>query len=137
MNNPNYERRHYRRPILLTIVAVLEILMGVSIMVGGAISLVVGIPEGVIEDVGLSIELAPMVSSALIILIGFITFSIGLALFSGKMWGWWFAVIMTVLSLISTLATGLILPIVFNLIVLIYLMTENTRGWFRNESARR
>lgn len=121
----------------MTIVAALEILTGVIIMVGGAISLVIGMPENIIEEAGLSIELAPVLMSLIIILIGFIYTSIGVALISGRSWGWWFAIILTVLSLISALAAGFILPIVFNLIVFIYLMTENTRGWFRTESARR
>jgi hypothetical protein len=134
MNDRSYDQRFYRRPILLTLVAVLEIIAGVSVMLVGAVTVIMGMPEGLMEELDFSFDIGATVIGVIFIILGLIVASIGGALFSGKMWGWWFAVVMTVLSLISGLVSGMIFGAVFQLLILIYLMTDNTRGWFKYRS---
>ncbi|MGI6472088.1 MAG: DUF7144 family membrane protein [Candidatus Methanomethylophilaceae archaeon] len=134
MNDRSYDQRFYRRPILLTLVAVLEIIAGVSVMLVGAVTVIMGMPEGLMEELDFSFDMGATVIGVIFIILGLIVASIGGALFSGKMWGWWFAVVMTVLSLISGLVSGMIFGAVFQLLILIYLMTDNTRGWFKYRS---
>lgn len=127
MNKDNCNRSYYRRPILLSILAVLMVLsgaisaiVGALLIFGGTLSIPIDPPAG----------MEVVTSGALDVLFGIIYLLIGLALFSGKKWGWWFATIMTILSLISGIFVLNYLGIILSLIVLLYLSTKNTRGWF-------
>ena len=133
----NHNGMYYRRPILLTIFAALEIILGAFIMLGGALIAVSGIPDGLLEETGINFEVSAMVLGAGLIVFGLIFTGIGVALFSGKMWGWWFAVIMTALSLLSAVLMMQIFAAVIQLIILLYLMSGNTRGWFRHRTEER
>lgn len=119
-------RKNYNRPILLSIFAILLVLSGVIMAINGALLMVGGV---VLIPINMPAAIGTGTSGGLTILFGIINILIGMALFSGKSWGWWFAVIMTTISLIFSIAS-LNLALLINLIVLIYLLMKNTRGWF-------
>lgn len=117
----------YRRPILLSLFAILEILggiitaaIGAFFILGGAISLPFALPAGI----------TLVVAGGITIVAGLIMIMIGVAMFSGKKWGWWFAVIMTALALIFSLISFNIVSVIIEVIVLLYLNMKNTKGWF-------
>ncbi|MEA4977442.1 MAG: hypothetical protein VB016_02670 [Methanomassiliicoccaceae archaeon] len=117
----------YRRPILLSLFAILEILggiitaaIGAFFILGGAISLPFALPAGI----------TLVVAGGITIVAGLIMIMIGVAMFSGKKWGWWFAVIMTALALIFSLISFNIVSVIIEAIVLLYLNMKNTKGWF-------
>lgn len=119
-------RNNYNRPILLSIFAILLVLSGTIMVINGTLLLFGGtelIPINMPGAIGSG------ASGGLTALFGIINILIGMALFSGKSWGWWFAVIMTIISLVFSIAS-LNLALLINLIVLIYLLLRNTRGWF-------
>ena len=117
---------NYNRPILLSIFAVLQILGGIiavavgAFILGGAISVPVALPAG----------LTMVVAGVISLVAGLIMMLVGVALFSGKKWGWWFAVIMTALALIFGLISLNIVSVIIEAIVLLYLNMKNTKGWF-------
>lgn len=120
-------KNNHSRPILLSLFAILMILSGILIaiggallMAGGAISLPITQPEGI----------GILAFGALVLLGGILSVLVGLALFSGKRWGWWFAVIMTALTLIFNIISLNYFGLILYLIVLLYLLSKNTRGWF-------
>ncbi len=118
---------NYSRPILLSIFAVLQILGGIAaaavgafMILGGVISVPIALPAG----------LTMVAAGGISLVAGILMILVGVALFSGKKWGWWFAVIMTALALIFSLITFNWIGIVFEAIVLLYLNMKNTKGWF-------
>ena len=134
MGEGRYDSRMYRRPILLSLVALLEILAGVIAIMMGAYILAIGIPEGLLEELGPAMDFGAMMIGAIFIVIGLIVAIVGAALFSGKMWGWWFSVIMTIMTILSALVAGEMYGVIIPLIILLYLMTGNTRGWFKSRT---
>lgn len=134
MNEGSYDQRQYRRPILLSIIAILNVIGGIGIIIMGAATIILGTVPLMGDD--LPLELGVVAIGAITIVMGLIVVGIGMALFSGKTWGWWFATVMTVITLISSVFMQNIPTIIFGLIVLLYLMTKNTRGWFKSRSKR-
>jgi hypothetical protein len=132
MTKDNYNKSNYRRPILLSILAVLMVLGGIMISILGVFLMAVGLTPAMIDflaEMDLTVEIG-LLAGAFVLLLGIIYIFIGMALFSGKKWGWWLATIMTVIVLISNLYVFSIPSLILNLIVLLYLLTKNTRGWF-------
>ena len=115
----------------MSIISILHMLAGLGVIIGGAAVILLG---AIPDFIDASFEAGVLVTGAIMIVGGLIIFGIGLALFSGKTWGWWFATIMTVVMLIFSVYSFEILPIIFGLIVLLYLTSRNTRGWFKNKS---
>ena len=115
------------RPILLSLSAIIMILIGIVttisgafLMAGGVVSLPIAQPEGI----------GILAFGALVLLGGIFSILVGLALFSGKKWGWWFAVIMTAISLVLAIISTNYVGLIIYLIVLLYLLTNKTRRWF-------
>ncbi len=118
---------NYNRPILLSVFAVLQILGGILVAAVGAFAILGG---AVSVPIALPASLTLVVAGGISLAVGLIMILVGVALFSGKKWGWWFAVIMTALALIFSLITLNWLGLVFEAIVLLYLNMKNTKGWF-------
>lgn len=123
----NMAQSDYRRPILLSLFAILEILggivtaaVGAFFILGGAFSLPFELPAGI----------TLVMAGGIAIVAGLIMIMVGAAMFSGKKWGWWFAVIMTALALIFGLISLNIVSVIIEAIVLLYLNMKNTKGWF-------
>lgn len=133
MNDRNYDRVYYRRPILLSIFSIFHILAGIGVVILGASAIALGTLPEVMDSI---LEVSVIVMGAILVVAGLILAGIGIALFSGKTWGWWFATVMTVVMLAFNIYSFEILPIIFSLIVLLYLTSKNTRGWFKNRSER-
>lgn len=132
MTEKNYNKSNYRRPIILSIIAILMMLGGIVICILGIFLMFAGMtPElnDIFIEMGLPLG-SGLLAGASVLVFGIIYLLISIALFSGKKWGWWLAVIMTALSLVSGVLILNIPGIIFSLIVLLYLSTKNTRGWF-------
>ncbi|HKL79830.1 MAG TPA: hypothetical protein VJ888_05270 [Mobilitalea sp.] len=132
MAEKSYNKSNYRRPIILSIIAILMMLGGIVICILGIFLMVAGMtPEmnDLFIEMGLPLG-SGLLAGASVLVFGIIYLLISIALFSGKKWGWWLAVIMTALSLVSGVLILNIPGIIFSLIVLLYLSTKNTRGWF-------
>lgn len=132
MTEGNYNKSNFRRPILLSLLSILMVLGGIIICIAGVVLMVAGATPEITDlfvEMGLPLE-AGLLAGALVLIFGIIYLLIGVALFSGKKWGWWFAVVMTVISLISNIVIMNYIGLIVMLIVLLYLTTKNTRGWF-------
>lgn len=132
MTEKNYNKSNYRRPIILSIIAILMMLGGIVICILGIFLMFAGMtPElnDIFIEMGLPLG-SGLLAGASVLVFGIIYLLISIALFSGKKWGWWLAVIMTALSLVSGVLILNVPGIIFSLIVLLYLSTKNTRGWF-------
>jgi hypothetical protein len=77
------------------------------------------------------VELGVTAVGAITIITGIVNVLVGLALFSGERWAWWFAAVIVALNLILSLISVQVAGILLYLIVFLYLMTKNTRGWFK------
>lgn len=127
MGENNHNRSNYSRPILLSIFAILMALSGIITVVGGALLAAGGaISVPISQPAGIGI----VAFGGLVILFGIISILIGVALFSGKKWGWWFATIMTILALIFSIVSMNFILLIVYVIVLLYLFMKNTKGWF-------
>ncbi len=118
---------NYNRPVLLSVFAVLQILGGI---VAAAIGAFVILGGAVTVPIALPASLTVVVAGGISLAVGLLMVLVGVALFSGKKWGWWFSVIMTALALIFSLISQNWLGVAFEAIVLLYLNTKNTKGWF-------
>lgn len=127
MGENNHNRSNYSRPILLSIFAILMVLSGIVTIVSGALLAAGGaVSVPISQPAGIGI----VAFGGLVILFGIISILIGMALFSGKRWGWWFATIMTGLALIFSIVSLNYILLIIYLIVLLYLLMKNTKGWF-------
>ncbi|HKM09585.1 MAG TPA: hypothetical protein VJX93_03730 [Candidatus Methanomethylophilaceae archaeon] len=122
-----YNKARYRRPILLSIIALLMVLSGMVIAILGVMTIIGNfvMPS---ENV---VELGVTAVGAITIITGIVNVLVGLALFSGERWAWWFAAVIVALNLILSLISVQVAGILLYLIVFLYLMTKNTRGWFK------
>ncbi len=88
-------------------------------MIGGSVTLPEGAPE-----------IGFVVIGAVAVIIGLINIFVGLALFSGKRWAWWLAVIIMALNIFVSLISAQFVGVLFYLVVFLYLLMKNTKGWF-------
>ncbi len=106
--------------IIMILSGIVTTISGALLMAGGVISLPIAQPEGI----------GILAFGALVLLGGIFSILVGLALFSGEKWGWWFAVIMTAIALVLAIISTNYLGLIIYLIVLLYLLTNKTRRWF-------
>ena len=98
----------------------IALVAGILLAIGGGGTAIIDPPAG----------LTLAVAGAIVAVVGIVNILIAVALFSGKTWGWWFAVVMTAISLIINIVMMNILGALINIIILLYLNTKNTKGWF-------
>jgi len=119
MSTPAYYPPPPTRPIGVAILAILTVLVGVFILLGGLLFLV--LPVFMVGfGIPLPFGLAVGVVGGIAVLIGLLWIAVGLGLWRLRSWAWWLAVIVMVLSLFSAAST-LSLAIV-PLLILIYLI---------------
>lgn len=115
------------RPIGVSILAILEIAGGVlaiiaGILAGGAMSSIIG-------------TLGPLVG-IIYVIAGLVAFAAGYGLWTGAKWGWWLAIVLYALGIISSLASlalGVVLSViglVVDVLLMYYLTRPGVKSWF-------
>jgi hypothetical protein len=111
------------RPLGVTILALLQIIGGLFALLGGAVFLIVPFIGWIIGGV--------------IIIIALFDLIIGWGLWSMKSWAWMAAIILNLISLILSLATGYTsgsfdwISIIIDLIIILYLQQADIKRRFR------
>lgn len=119
------------RPFLVTVLSVLYLLIGIIMLIGGAL-IVAG---GVLSDIDGSTEIGGIGGGAAIIL-GLIMLVIGAGLYKGWRIMWYlgvlFAIIGLVVSIISIVGGGAVsvVTLIIELIILWYLFRRNVKAFF-------
>lgn len=118
------------RPLGVTIIGMLWILLGLFVLVvglvfGAAITLLAG-PFG-------------LVAGLIVILLGLLTLALGLGCFKGWSWVWTLGMLVTGLDLLmgifGLLVTGgvSLINLLFCIVILYYLFQPNVKAWFGKE----
>ncbi len=112
-----------QRPLGVTIIAILNILGGVGLLLGGSMAFDPSPLEGII-------------TGGIFVVIGLASFVIGYGLWKGKGWAWRIALILSVIAIIlgiGSIAVGDIGALVYmliNAIVIYYLYRPNVKAYF-------
>ena len=118
------------RPLLVTLIAVIYLLMALVFLAAAALSL-----GGIELEIDMSEELLSLFGGSSLILGLFLLF-ISIGFFRGWSIFWYLGVIVTVISLLLSAATvlsgsmGSIIPTLVLLIVLLYLFKRNVKDFF-------
>ena len=118
------------RPLLVTLIAVVYLLMALVFLAAAALSL-----GGIELEIDMSEELLSLFGGSSLILGLFLLF-ISIGFFRGWSIFWYLGVIVTVISLLLSAATilsgsmGSIIPTLVLLIVLLYLFKRNVKDFF-------
>lgn len=126
----------HRRPILLSIIAILSILIGLLTLASGVLVITGG--TAISLGGGENAELGVVATAAGVVtfLIGLLLVVVGVGLFTGKTWAWWLTVIVygidTIFVLYNTIFVNVysIIPLLIYLFILFYMTRPNTKGWF-------
>jgi hypothetical protein len=127
-----------RRPIGVTIISILEIILGVFDILFGLILLLLFTAVGAIFEVvlatGLGVLLVPV--GLLFLALGIASFFVAYGLWTGRGWAWVFSILAAILG-IAFYAVGSmlgdyvnILPLTVYTLMLIYLFTPGVRAFF-------
>lgn len=118
------------RPLLVTLIAVIYLLMALVFLAAAALSL-----GGIEFEIDMSEELLSLFGGSSLIL-GLFLLVISIGFFRGWSIFWYLGVIVTVISLLLSAATilsgsmGSIIPTLVLLIVLLYLFKRNVKDFF-------
>ena len=118
------------RPLLVTLIAVIYLLMALVFLAAAALSL-----GGIELEIDMSEELLSLFGGSSLIL-GLFLLVISIGFFRGWSIFWYLGVIVTVISLLLSAATilsgsmGSIIPTLVLLIVLLYLFKKNVKDFF-------
>ena len=118
------------RPLLVTLIAVIYLLMALVFLAAAALSL-----GGIELEIDMSKELLSLFGGSSLIL-GLFLLVISIGFFRGWSIFWYLGVIVTVISLLLSAATilsgsmGSIIPTLVLLIVLLYLFKRNVKDFF-------
>lgn len=135
---------NYRRPILLSVVALLSIIGAIIVILSGIVMIVMGasseFAKAITDSMGgensAIASMGAMAAGAFILVLGLIILAVGLGLWNGKAWAWWLSIIVygivLIFSLYSVIVGGLgnILGVLWPAFVVFYLTRPNTKGWF-------
>ena len=139
------------RPIGVTIIAILIIIGGIVLLIGGLLFLAfAGILSSIENSSNSSIGIATLISLPLslgMVIIGIIYLIVSYGLLKGKGWAWIITIIVIIIELIiqivSAVITGLvsssidaaltshIIGIIISGVIIFYLYTPNVRAYFR------
>ena len=114
-----------KRPIGITIIAILSIILGLVGILGGVLGI-------------LSLESEELAASLLALIIGFISLPVGYGLLKGKRWAWTLAIGTNLLSVILSIAvfasgdsdaSSVIIGILITALIVGYLMKPNIKAF--------
>lgn len=127
------------RPKGITILAVVEALLGVFAIFGGTGHLLLGVAGGIVGFIGQDINLGAngdLLYGYTFTIEGLILLATAVAIWTRKKWGWTLATAISIIGLLTSivvLAIGSVLAIpgvIANLVVLYYLMRKPVKGFF-------
>ena len=127
------------RPKGITVLAVVEALLGIFAIFGGTGHLLLGVAGGIVGFNGQDINLGSngdLLYGYTFTIEGLILLVTAVAIWSRKKWGWTLATAISLIGLITSivvLAIGSVLAIpgvIANLVVLYYLMRKPVKGFF-------
>ena len=127
-----------KRPTGVTILAILSIIAGILMIIGGISLTVLLTTVGVMQTMpGLGLLTAVgALSGIIIVIMGLLAIAVGWGFLKGSKWSWVLAIILLVLSLISGLASlvvgawNSIVGVIIDLLILYYLFRPNVKTWF-------
>ncbi|MGQ0798390.1 MAG: hypothetical protein ACT4OI_11095 [Methanobacteriota archaeon] len=113
-----------RRPIGVTILGVLTIVVGVLVVFGGIIALLAALALLALPG-GLGISSLLAVLAVLVLLFGLLWILAGFGLLRLKRWAWWLAVIVSVLNILFALPAwhANVLTLAASVIIFVYLLS--------------
>jgi len=142
---PQYPQYPYRRerPFGVTILAVLEAIVGILYIIGGLLliaggTFIVGfMMHRYRVPIGLPIGTIVMVAGIIVLLLGIIALVMAKGLWDGKGWAWTITLILSVLGLIIGLASlifspsaGALIPLLINILIIYYLTRPHVKAFF-------
>jgi hypothetical protein len=129
------------RPLGVTVLVVLEIIAGIVDILFGLLLVAVYSLAVTILGMGASIFgffLIPLI--VLFFVVGFLSFLLSYGLWTGRGWAWVSAIVLAIIGMVTSLIGLLqgsylnIIPIVFYVMILVYLGTRNVRAYFGHAS---
>jgi lysylphosphatidylglycerol synthetase-like protein (DUF2156 family) len=121
------------RPLGVTVVAILQILGGILLVLGGAA--LAALPQLVeLPLPGFGLLFGGL--GALLIIIGILALLVGWGLWAGKGWAWWLTVILQALGIVSSLASlalgdpTAIASLIIAAIILYYFFKPHVKAYF-------
>jgi len=144
-----------KRPIGVTIIAILTIIGGIALLIGGlgfisfaGILSVVSSEESSTEAANIAaLGILPMILGVFMVIIGIIYLIVSYGLLKGKGWAWTITIIVTIIGIViqiisavstglltSSLASGLathIIGIIISGIIIFYLYRPHVRAYFK------
>jgi hypothetical protein len=139
------------RPLGVTIIAILIIIGGIALLIGGLLFIAfAGILSSTENSSNNSIGIASLISIPLslgMVILGIIYLVVSYGLLKGKGWAWIITIVVTIIGLIiqiiSAIITGLVsssidaalashfIGIIISGVIIFYLYTPNVRTYFR------
>ena len=125
------------RPLGVTVLAVLEIIAGIIDILFGLLFIAVYSLAVTILGIGVSsfgFVLVPLI--ALFFVVGFLSFILSYGLWTGRGWAWVSAIVLAIIGVVTGLIGLLfgsylnIIPIIFYIVILVYLGTRGVRAFF-------
>ena len=122
------------RPTGVTIIAALEILLGLVSLSGG---LLVLLAAGFAGFVGLTfIAALALVASAVLLILGLVALGVGVGMWMGRGWAWTLGIVFSIIGALTALFTlllgssGSVVGLLINLLILYYLTRPEVKGFF-------
>lgn len=111
-----------KRPIGVTIIAILSFLAGLLEVFGGlALLAVAGLGAAAGAGMGMLAAFAGILGGVLL-LVGLITLAVAIGLWRMRSWAWWVALIVNVISILVSIGLESWISLVFPVILVIYLV---------------
>ncbi len=111
-----------KRPIGVTIIAILSFLAGLAEIFGGlallAVSAMVGFDPAAYGILGAFLGVIGVV----LLLLGLITLAVAIGLWRMRSWAWWIAIIVNVISILISIGSFSWFSLIFPVIIVIYLI---------------
>ena len=127
------------RPRGITVLAIVEALLGIFAIFGGTGHLLLGVGGGIVGFNGQDIKLGAngdLLYGYTFTIEGLVLLGTAVAIWTRKKWGWTLATAISIIGLLTSivvLAIGSVLAIpglIANLVVLYYLMRKSVKGFF-------
>ena len=131
------------RPTGITILAIVEIVLGIFALIGGIGHLLLGI-GGLVTFNGTDANLMGLAKALgdVFTIEGLILLAAGYGIWASKSWGWKLSVGIVVIGILTSIpvlyplgSVAAAPALIVNVILLIYLMTNGVRTYFKNQTS--